>query len=62
LSVGVATDSVSALAFRVGFLHLGRFAQDYWRRLGERLAETLQRALHRYGTATTFRPSARLAP
>ncbi|HVO14332.1 MAG TPA: AraC family transcriptional regulator [Alphaproteobacteria bacterium] len=35
--------SVTEIALRWGFVHLGRFAQDYHRRYGERPSETLRR-------------------
>jgi transcriptional regulator GlxA family with amidase domain len=38
-----ACDSVTDIAMRWGFFHLGNFAADYRRRFGERPSETLRR-------------------
>ena len=38
------TDTVSSIAYACGFLHLGRFAQEYRRRFGEKPSETLRKA------------------
>jgi AraC-like DNA-binding protein len=40
-------DSVTSIATRWGFYHLGRFAADYKKRYGETPSETLSRAVAR---------------
>jgi AraC-like DNA-binding protein len=42
-----ASDSVTDIATRWGFFHLGNFAADYRRRFGERPSETLKRGARR---------------
>ncbi len=43
LAHGTQEDSVTDIALRCGFLHLGRFAQQYKARFGEAPSQTLQR-------------------
>ena len=50
-------DSVTGIATRCGFAHLGRFAVDYKRRFGESPSETLERA--KRGTSELADQSAR---
>ena len=38
------TDNVSSIAFACGFSHLGRFAEAYRKRFGEKPSETMRRA------------------
>lgn len=39
-------DSVTRIALKWGFAHLGNFSHDYYRRFGERPSETLKNSLH----------------
>lgn len=47
LAVAKPTDTVTRVAYAAGITRLGAFAQDYFRRYGERPSETLARALRR---------------
>jgi transcriptional regulator GlxA family with amidase domain len=39
-------DSVTSIALKWGFEHLGNFSRDYFRRFGEHPSETLRHSLH----------------
>jgi AraC-like DNA-binding protein len=42
-----STENVAAVAFKWGFVHLGRFAKDYRKRFGELPSDTLRRGRNR---------------
>jgi transcriptional regulator GlxA family with amidase domain len=46
LMAGGSSNSVTDVAIKWGFVHLGRFAQMYRDRYGELPSETLRRASH----------------
>lgn len=46
------SENIAAIAFKWGIVHLGRFAQDYRGRFGERPSETLRKSRGRKSTVT----------
>lgn len=52
LQAAPPSENIAAIAFKWGIVHLGRFAQDYRRRFGERPSETLRKGRGRKSTVT----------